>query len=467
MKRTNQVKARISLNSRKQVSLFVGKSTPVNLNPYLELSNYSIEHFRLFQFSANSDVSEHIFFEPTKAKESKRYAMYDEALRNFVEECIKILNENTPTTAKELFNLTSYGEHKETVSMTFGEWLQRVIDLYRYDNPYGNKKAATWKVYDAVRIKCQLWDNGAILDKPIADVTNEDFAAFGKWIETKLCGANYRNLMKNFASVIHKAIEASKETGCTEAHNHLDYKLTSKNIVRYDSDGMPIEKAEKRCFTEEQIKMLRALNTDDIQITNRNKCLMSADDKQMYTDIIKFALHSGMRPIDLLRLKKDAVKQGKTIVYRPHKDDRILVKRSTNKKAEDYNAITPIYGDMQRIINKYSAMTDDDCRFIFPIKPNTKHKGKYVSTNEYARYNHIEADINLVLRAMAKTIGIQGKGISLYTCRHSVITMLSGKKDMSIVNLAKMMGTSPKMLYDYYIHAGIEDLSNILNAIAV
>lgn len=460
MKRTNQVKARISLNSRKQVSLFVGKSTPVNLNPYLELSNYSIEHFRLFQFSANSDVSEHIFFEPTKAKESKRYAMYDEALRNFVEECIKILNENTTTTAKELFNLTSYGEHKETVSMTFGEWLQRVIDLYRYDNPHANNKANTWRTYDVVRRKCELWDNGAILQKKVCDVVNADFEAFGKWIEKDLRGANYRNLMKNFASVIHKAIEASKETGCTEEYNKLDYSLATKKVIRYDKDGKPIQYKEKTCLTTEQIKRIWDFNVDDVLIKDRNKCVMSLEKKQMYLDIIKFVLHTGMRPIDLLLLRKDEVKDfyGKRcIVYFPNKKDYLKNDRPENVPKQI--GAMQLWGEMEKIIDKYSAMSDSNFEYVFPIDANKK---PYL----YSRYNHTEAQINLVLKAVIKTLGINGDDVTLYNCRHSVASMLANQ-GMPISALAKQLATSEIMLHNYYIHGGIDDYSNIFKSIAL
>lgn len=463
MKRTTKTKARISLiKRRKQVSLFVGRSTPVNLNPYLELSNFSIEHFKLFQFSANSDVSEHLFFTPTNGKGRKRCAMYDEALRSFVNECIEALKENTPTTAKELFNLTSYGEQKETVSMTFGEWLQRVIDLYHYNNPHANNKSNTWRTYDVVRRKCELWDNGAILQKKVCDVVNADFEAFGKWIEKDLRGANYRNLMKNFAAVMKRAIEASEETGCTKEHNKLDYSLATKKVIRC-INGKPVEKCDKVCFTEEQINAICKFNADDLQIKDRNKCLLPVEKKQIYLDIIKFALHTGMRPIDLLRLRKDSVKpicKRMGVVYLPIKLDYVKTCTPQNKDVKDFYAIVPMYGDMQNIIDKYSTMSDSE--FVFPIEANIKHNGRYETKNDYARYNHTQAQINSVLKSVAKAIGVNGTGITLYTCRHSVATKWAANPQISITTEAKMLGTSVKMLYTYYIHSGIEDLADLL-----
>ena len=273
--------------------------------------------------------------------------------------------------------------------------------------------------------------------------------------------------MKNFAAVMHRAIDSGNETGCTKEKNSLNYKLVNKRINKIP-DGSITKSKGYYCFTIEQIKQIISLNIEDVQVQSRGKCKMNSKQKSMYFDIIKFAFYSGMRPIDLLRLRKDSIidyNGEQRIKYFPRKKFNLL-QDSSDEQVNKQIAEMPLNESMRNIIEKYSAMSDESCQFVFPISPNIKHNGKYNMHNDYSHYNHIEGEINLLLKALAKLIGIvTNDKISLYSCRHSAITAAASKRELSVYDIAKAFGTSTREIYNVYVHPGTEAMANIFHSI--
>lgn len=467
MGKTKGFSVSLKLNGRKQISLFIkGNTASVNLESVLDLSQYEPQHFQKVSinptasgYKADNDTC--LTPPPTaKNKTIKHYSKLNDAINNFVSECISVLNSLGDDVClekpKQFLNLTSYGTPEQKKVITFEQWIKRVIDLYKYNNPNNNPEAKTYVVFVNVLNKIRAWNNGKYLNTPITEINNNTFEAFGKWINQELKGKGYANLMKNFKRVVMLAIEKGEETGCTIA-NKPTYNFKKNGVKTNKSNTELYEEECANAFTTEQIERIKTLSLDSINVLDRHNKPMTEERKQIYLDMIKFAIHSAMRPIDLIRFTKSSVRKEKDksfITYMPGKKNRYNNKTDDERKAQLANV--PFYGDMERIYNKYADVSDND--FVFPVNCNIIKNGAY----DYARINHEEANINSVLKAIGNLLEVDFK-VTLYTIRRSAITWLIDVAKMPSISVARLSGTSIQRIErTYYKDVNPYDLLNNL-----
>lgn len=470
MGKTKGFSVSLKLNGRKQISLFIkGNTASVNLESVLDLGQYEPQHFHKVSifptsngYKADNDTC---LVPPSTAKNKtiKHYSKLNDAINKFVTECVRVLDSLDDDVylekPKQLLNLTSYGTPEQKQVITFEQWIKRVIDLYKYNNPNNNPEARTYLLFVNVLNKVKAWDNGKYLNTPITKIDNNTFEAFGNWINNELKGRGYANLMKNFKRIIMLAIENGDETGCT-ADNKPTFNFKKNGAKTSKSNTELYEEECANAFTCEQIKRIKTLSLDSVNVLDRHNKPMTEERKQIYLDMIKFAIHSAMRPVDLIRLTKSSVRKEKDkwyITYMPVKKNRFNNKTDDERKAQLANV--PFYGDMKRIYKKYADVSDND--FVFPVNCNVIKGGAY----DYARINHEEANINSVLKAIGELLEVDFK-VTLYTIRRSAITWLIDVAKMPSISVARLSGTSIlRIERTYHKDVNPYDLLNNLSTI--
>lgn len=470
MGKTKGFSVSLKLNGRKQISLFIkGNTASVNLESVLDLGQYEPHHFHKVSivptsngYKADNDTC---LVPPSTAKNKtiKHYSKLNDAINKFVTECVRVLDSLDDDVylekPKQLLNLTSYGTPEQKQVITFEQWIRRVIDLYKYNNPNNNPEARTYLLFVNVLNKVKAWDNGKYLNTPITKIDNNTFEAFGNWINNELKGRGYANLMKNFKRIIMLAIENGDETGCT-ADNKPTFNFKKNGAKTSKSNTELYEEECANAFTCEQIKRIKTLSLDSVNVLDRHNKPMTEERKQIYLDMIKFAIHSAMRPVDLIRLTKSSVRKEKDkwyITYMPVKKNRFNNKTDDERKAQLANV--PFYGDMKRIYKKYADASDND--FVFPVNCNVIKGGAY----DYARINHEEANINSVLKAIGGLLEVDFK-VTLYTIRRSAITWLIDVAKMPSISVARLSGTSIlRIERTYHKDVNPYDLLNNLSTI--
>lgn len=365
----------------------------------------------------------------------KRQAFYEatedaihnnNVLQQMKEPYQRLINQYNPQSAIELFALYDKdikGEIKPV--RTLGDFVEALINAGKKAQIKNPAKTYQQKI----NLLHKLQQEGQIINKPIEDIDNKDFIAFGKFIlglPKNKGQSNFINIMKYFKEVHSIAVSQ-------ELNDHiLKYKYTK---------DAPVKKSkEKFAFTNRQYQKFVELDLNKIPQSGCNPSYY----KELYRDFCILMYETMMRPVDALRLHTSNIK-GNKITY-------VVEKKKNYQDERKSKVTTKIKPNTQRIIAKYKGKSTKG--YIFPFAVN-EHDWDFTNSDSWNKWNNRKQkqleDVNTFLHKVEKIMGINDT-ITNYSFRHTAFTHAVNKPNANLMLIAKEGGTSVKMLEQHYYH---------------
>lgn len=455
-------KCSVKLNSRKQICLCFGNSTPFCIEgKAVDFTNFSSEERKKLSdlclptltqyFHAKTYFDENI--PPTLRHK------WNLQLSKFVEDCNKALSKFPELQTKKakdiaLFVLGGCKSESLNAKITFADFLDIIINDQKGKEE--NPESANFQVYITLKNSLKNWEKFNYI---ISDLHQADYYELSNYLKNRIGkngkkGANWERMMQCYRAVINAAISTryNNITGCNvdnyitfdKKDEQLQFKQRSeKSIVELYN-----EKNNKDALTFEQVEAFKAIDPSTliISIPTRHNgksytYTINNDIVCLCYDICTLMLATnGMRTKDVIRIKKELFDlENKRIIYLPHK-----LNRYSNDDRDIQNHSTPVRfnADIIRIFEKYKNSTNTD--FLFPCKCNVCDGGKW----NPSRYEDTKGCMNALLKEIGKMLNLNFK-LTTYVLRKTAITcnadmIYKELKERAIEEAAKMAGTSKK-----------------------
>lgn len=309
--------------------------------------------------------------------------------------------------------------------MTFGDYLHQIILKGKQDCT--KKPSKNYQKY--ITLQHKLEREKVIINKPLREICNSDFIAFGRFILDSLTikegRNNYVNLMKLFKAVHTRAYNM-------ELNNH---------VLRYPyMNEAPTRKSRERVvLSPKQYRKFCNLDLSVIPQSGVNPSFY----KELYRDFCIFLYEMKMRPCDVIRLHSNDI-HNDHITYVAEKKKNYLDerKRTTCVKLTDV---------AKHIICRYKGKSTKG--YIFPFAMNNYDWNFDDATSWNKWHNRKQKtlqDINEYLRKFESILHV--KGMTLYTFRHSTFTHSLNAKGCNMLKIAREGATSIDMLENHYYH---------------
>lgn len=423
--------------------------TKQNLRVCAKMPGSSQYHPRAITFFGKGDLTDPdlVKFNSKKQRfESRsRNAAVNNALLDKIEEfCNLILDENSPASVEDFWELVEQAKAGKPVSKddkTLEWFLHHIIDEYR--NGYANKlPSANYQTY--VRLLHHLERENErkhskhLLRIPISKITDREFQLFGDYMRS-LKGPNYLDQMKYFKRAHNIAIRKGL------ASVPLSYRYMDNTPVKTFEELSALNKGVAS-LSEKQIRAVEKLDLSKIVL----KCRNNAFYKRLYIDtcLLMFYLYS--RPIDILNMKWSNIRQcdkGFYIEYLP-------IKKKNSANALKSFVRCPISDKAMAIIRRYEGMSE--AGYILPFSDNNREWDLSDPEQYHKRYNRCNAMlgmINTFLKKIASHLKISffNDTLTTYVFRHSAISIAITQKKIPPLVVAKMAGTSLKEIERSYM----------------
>ena len=309
--------------------------------------------------------------------------------------------------------------------MTFGNFVRQLIHNGKTENI--KKPSKNYQRY--INLLHKLEREGTIIDKPLKDICNADFIAFGRFIMNSLTAEegknNYVNLMKLFKTV-H-----------TQAYN----RELNDNLLRYPymREAPPHKSKERVVLTLKQYHKFCTLDLTVIPQCGVNPMFY----KELYRDFCIFLYEVKMRPCDAIRLHSNDIHNGH-IVYVAEKKKNYIDERKRK-------TCVKLTENAKQIVRKYRGRSAKGYVFPFAMNNYAWYFDDAVSWNKWHnRKQKTLQDINKFLHKLESVLHVDG--ITLYTFRHSAFTHAVNIKGSNLLKIAREGATSIDMLESHYYH---------------
>lgn len=389
-----------------------GKSNPEishNINDWLIDPNFDCWDSKLQRFN-----------EPTQS-----------AINNnkFLEDCVTVYQKRLDEgwNIKNLFDEPINKDY--LMILTLEDYLKQIIRVGKNAED-GLMPSANYQIYINLLHKLEEEDN--ILYTPIDDITDTHFKAFAKFMLTKKKGVNYKNVVRQFKTVINKA----RKAGLTSHVLNYDYIADAPREDQQTAIKSVIDK--HKTITPKQYKAF--LNMDlPLYIEGNYK------HNEIYRDYCVLLYELGSRPCDIIKLNYDQFqeKNGKWFfAYLPTKKKNYKDKRKNV-------TLAPVTKNASAILDKYKGQ--NTYGHVLPLGINN-HDWDFKDPESFRKWkvfwNSTMRAINAFCHKIGECMGV--KGLTTYSFRHSALTHRANAKGANILQIAKEAGTSIKMLEDHY-----------------
>lgn len=423
--------------------------TKQNLRVCAKMPGSSQYHPRAIAFFGKGELTDPDLVKFNSKKQrfesrSRNAAVNNALLEKIDEFCNLILDENSPASIEDFWQLVEQSKAGKPVSRdekTLEWFLHLVIDEYR--NGYANRlPSANYQTY--VRLLHHLERENErkhskhLLRIPIGRISDREFQQFGDYMRS-LRGPNYLDQMKYFKRAHNIAIRKGL------ASVPLSYRYMDNKPVKTFEELSALNKGVAS-LSETQIEAVENLDLSKIVL----KCKNNAFYKRLYIDtcLLMFYLYS--RPIDILNMKRSNIRQcdkGYYIEYLP-------IKKKNSANALKSFVRCPICDKAMAIIRKYEGKSE--AGYILPFSDNNRSWNLSDPEQYHKRYNRCNAMlgmINTFLKKVASHLKISffNDTLTTYVFRHSAISIAITQKKIPPIVVAKMAGTSLKEIERSYM----------------
>ncbi len=450
-------KCSVKLNSRKQISLCYGNSTPFVIEgkvinpPYVDKAAKKIANYLGVEQTGNCNISEifkaKTYFNPLCCGNIAH--KNNNKLVEFLNLCNGAILVHNFQTAKEIATFVLGGCKEESLnpSITLSEFVDMVIENEKGKEE--NPTSMNYQVYKALKNSLKNWNK---YNCQISKLYQSDFDELSTYLKNRTGkngkkGANWERLMQCYRAVINKAInQYNKVTGCNES-NFIKLNKQNPNTQFKQRTGKTLielynEKHLTGAMTKEQTELFKNINPSELIVRMRTRhngktyyYTLDTEKVCLCYDILSFMLYTGgTRPIDAIRMKYDNIDlKHNLIVYLPNKKNRFA---NDDDELTKHITSVPLNESALKIIRKYKPING----YIFPCSCNIKDTKDYHTINKFITY------MNAVIKTIGEQIGLDFVPTN-YTIRKTAITLnvdeISERaKVIAMQETAKLAGTS-------------------------
>lgn len=464
-------KCSIKLNSRKQIALCFGNSTPFVIEgkvinpPYYSVTGWKKAGVTPMHLLNGFDIVEAFraktYFDANYC--GKVAHELNAKLSDFLETCNEsVLLHPEFQKASEIAKFVLGGCKEESLNptITFAQFLDIIINdqKEKEENPDSNN----FQVYITLKNSLKNWGK---FNELVSSLHQSDFNELSIYLKNRKGkngknGANWERLMQCYRAVINAAISPryNKVTGCNESNFVKLDKQNPKTQFKQRTGKTLVElyneKKVQGALTFEQVEAFKRINPNTLVVRletrHNNKTYYYTLDKEkvcLCYDILSFMLSTGgIRPIDAIRISHINFDfDNKQIVYLPAKKNRF---GNDDNELSNHLVSVPLNNDNLSLFEKYK-----DCNangFLFPCPCNIEEKGRY----NYKRINQFEAYMNAVIKEIGKALNLDFVPTN-YTMRKTAITYnvdkeLENLRKAATLKAAKLAGTSTFHVTDTY-----------------
>ena len=326
--------------------------------------------------------------------------------------------------------------------MPLGRWILRVIYDMQHDS--SRRPSAAWRVYLSLFNK--LSQEGSLINEPLSSMGDRSFKRLIRWLLSPKGGrgVNFDGTKKAFTAVLNRARKA-----------RLIRYIPDFPYSRFSpSRSKPLSASEflavggnVASLTMEQWQRFLSLDLSEVRICAGPKMVFW---KELYRDFFILLYELKSRPIDILLLHEDNIATDpvtgrQTCIYVPAK----------KKNQENAFVVQFISDRALKVIEKYRGLSGGG--YILPLEVN-RRRWNLVNAAQFAMHYRLAQGelwrINRFLRRAGERLSLPFT-FTLYCVRRSAITHAIIEGRIPITILAKMAGTSVRMIekhYTNYLH---------------
>lgn len=370
------------------------------------------------------------------------------ALQQYLATFEQLLEEQSFETGKDLFafyELKSREAAEQAIlnakqEMTLGEFIEEIIHELRY--PTKRKPSSNFQPYNTLLHK--LEKEKKLIKTPISKVDRMTFVHFSSWVLNqkglKGTGKNYVALMKLLIAVVNRA----RKAGLTEYVPNFPYMDHAPRINKLTEKASELNKVggTVKSLSPEQYEQFLALDFHKDYF------------KELYRDFCILLYEMKSRPMDIVKLHWDNIAYNDrykrwTCAYIPSKKKNYAFMRENDTNPLTVQFISP---RAMEIIMKYKGKSP--AGYVFPFSFH-KRKWNLDDPDQYNEYyvkqNRLQGRINSFLHTLGERFGLK-YNLTLYAFRRSAITKAIIDNEMPVTMIAKVAGTSVKMIEHHYVN---------------
>ena len=322
--------------------------------------------------------------------------------------------------------------------MTVEMWCERVVCELR--EPARLRPSGNWMVYASLLRR--LREEGCVGKVAVRRVADRDFVRFVRWLLKERKGRGFLGVMKSFTALINRARKA-RLTRYVADFPYRDYAPRSRSAAGSAADVLAAG-GTVRSLSPDQWQAFLSLDLSRVRIVAGPRMAFW---KEVFRDFCRLLYELKSRPIDVLQLHAGnfAVNpaNGRTLCsYVPAK------KRNRNS-APVVQYLSPA---ALALVEKYRGKSRGG--YVFPFAMNGRRwnlDNPSQFRSHYAMARNQLARINVFLHRAGEVLGLPFP-FTLYAVRRTAITHALIEGSIPIHVLAKMAGTSVRMLEAHYIN---------------
>lgn len=319
--------------------------------------------------------------------------------------------------------------------MTVGQWLERTLHDLR--NPSGRlRPSSNWQVYAALLSK--LKTEGKVIDVPVCKVGDREFRQLGKWLSRRDGGRGFAPGMKVFSALIGRARKArlTRYSADYPWRDMAPRRKSPKSAKTLLSGGGNV-----RSLTREQWQAFVDMDLSEVKFGVGPK---AAYWKEFYRDYCILLYELKSRPLDVLQLHHDS------LAFHPAVGRWFLSYVPAKKRNNGGEAMQYLSPAALAIVEKYRGQSRGGYVLPFPMNGRRWNLDSPSAFREhYSRSRAALASVGRFFRAVGEKLEVPFP-LTLYAVRRSALTHALIEGRIPLIALAKMAGTSVRMIEAHY-----------------
>lgn len=322
--------------------------------------------------------------------------------------------------------------------MTVGQWCERTVWDLRH--PQRLKPTSNWRVY--ATLLRRLRREGTIVDVPLCKVSDRTFKSLIKWMGRNR-ESNFEGTLKVFTALINRAHRA-RLTRYVADFPYMDF---APKAVATDNARLIIARGGNvHSLTPSQWQAFLSLDLSEIRICNGPQMAWW---KELYRDFCRLLYLLKSRPIDVLQL------HSVNIAVNPENGRTLCSYIPAKKRNQGTVAVQYLFQEAIDLIGKYAGKSKGG--YVLPFKLNQRRWNLDNAAQFEEHYREARnqlASINRFLSLVGRRLGLPFP-LTLYCIRRSAISHAIIENRIPLPLLAKMAGTSVRMIelhYANYLH---------------
>lgn len=321
--------------------------------------------------------------------------------------------------------------------MTVGQWAERTIAELR--EPSRGRPSSNWQVYVTLLHKLQA--EGSVILTPLRSVGDNSFRRLIRWMGTR---PNFSGTMRTFAALLRRAYRR-RLTRYRADFPYRDF-APSDAASPVSAEALLSRGGTVRSLTSAQWQQFLSMDLSRIPLRTGPSAPYW---KELYRDycILLYELRS--RPVDILQLHSSS------LAFHPDVGRTLCSYIPAKKKNRPSPAIQYLTPGAEAVVARYRGRSRGGYVLPFPLNDR---RWNLTSPSQYRDHYRLAvlqlAKVNRFLHLVGEALSLPFP-LTIYVIRRSAITHALVENRIPLAILAKMAGTSVRMIerhYTNYLH---------------